>query len=180
MIEEMQTQNRGKTYLWSPVAPYQAQTRGSWSSTGITPGSQLPVHKGTGWALGAEHRDEGLEGRGHQIQSLHPSSVTNPVLSLACLAAFCPELPPSPTSAAWGMWAKPSERPSRRSRIWPLLSPWVGGSGTRVCPATATKATHSHSHPAPGALHFPGDVLFYLFIYLFLRFQYLYLGFDIS
>lgn len=72
------------------------------------------------------------------------------------------------------------QRPSSKSRLWPLLSPRVGGAGTRVCPATATKATHSHSRPAPGALHFPGDVLFYLFIYLFLRFQYLYLGFDIS
>lgn len=137
------------------------------AAQGITPGSQLPVHKGTGWALGAEHRDEGLEGGGHQIQSLHPSSVTNPVLSLVCLAAFCPELPPSPTSAARGTWAKPSRDPAARAGSGPC-SPlgWVAlGHECALLlppkPHTAIAVLHQGLCTSP---------VMFCFIYLFIYF----------
>lgn len=75
MIEEMQTQHQEKTYLWSPVASYQAQTHGWQNSAGkLLPAPTLQHTKAEylGYADGLEQGISGGEGAHAKSSSLHP------------------------------------------------------------------------------------------------------------
>lgn len=124
-----------------PAAPYQARTCGH-SSTGTVPSPQCTK---TRPGCGAEHSVRWGGTESCLLPAKHPWCCLQP----RCAPAEM-QLALHPTSTALDVYSQPSHTPSR----WSTALHGVGGSGTRMCPAAATRATHGHS---TRALHIPHD-----------------------